>query len=60
MCATPATRVMRPVGVLLGGSGRVWAQTLPPPRLAALLRPAGPSAVVDSGRAMPSVILAAA
>lgn len=40
MCASQATRAPRPVGVLLGGSGRVRAQIPPPPRLAALLRPA--------------------
>lgn len=40
MCASQATRAPRPVGVLLGGSGRVSAQIPPPPRLAALLRPA--------------------
>jgi len=39
MCASQATRVLQPVGVLLGGSGRVRAQIPPPPRLAALLRP---------------------
>jgi hypothetical protein len=40
MCASQATRAPRPVGVLLGGSGRVRAQVPPAPRLAALLRPA--------------------
>jgi hypothetical protein len=40
ICASQATRAPRPVGVLLGGSGRVRAQVPPPPRLAALLRPA--------------------
>jgi hypothetical protein len=40
MSASQATRVPRSVGVLLGGSGRVRAPDLPPPRLAALLRPA--------------------
>lgn len=40
MCASQAMRAPRPVGVLLGGSGRVRAPVLPPPRLAALLRPA--------------------
>jgi hypothetical protein len=39
MCASQVTRAPRPVGVLLGGSGRVRAQIPPPPRLAALLRP---------------------
>jgi tetrahydromethanopterin S-methyltransferase subunit C len=60
MCATPSTRVMQPVGVLLGGSGRVRAQVLPPRRLAALLRPAALAAGADSVRAMASVSLAAA
>jgi hypothetical protein len=40
MCASQATRAPRPVGVLLGGSGRVRAPVPTPPRLAALLRPA--------------------
>lgn len=40
MCASHAKRVPRPVGVLLGGSGRVSALVPTPPRLAALLRPA--------------------
>jgi hypothetical protein len=40
MCASQAARVTRPVGVLLGGSGRVRVSDPPPPRLAALLRPA--------------------
>lgn len=40
MCASQAMRAPLPVGVLLGGSGRVSAQIPPPPRLAALLRPA--------------------
>lgn len=40
MCASQATRAPRPVGVLLGGSGRVRAPVPQPPRLAALLRPA--------------------
>ena len=40
MCASQATRAPRPVGVLLGGSGRVREQIPPPPRLAALLCPA--------------------
>ncbi len=40
MCASQATRAPRPVGVLLGGSGRARALVPPPPRLAALLRPA--------------------
>ena len=43
MCASPAPRVLQAVGVLLGGSGRVRAQTLPPPRVAALLRPVAPA-----------------
>lgn len=40
MHASQAMRAQRPVGVLLGGSGRVRAPVPPPPRLAALLRPA--------------------
>lgn len=40
MCASQAMRAPRPVGVLLGGSGRVRVPVPPPPRLAALLRPA--------------------
>lgn len=40
MCASQAMRAPRSVGVLLGGSGRVHAPVPPPPRLAALLRPA--------------------
>ena len=40
MYASQAMRAPRPVGVLLGGSGRVRTQIPPPPRLAALLRPA--------------------
>ena len=40
MCASQAMRAPRPIGVLLGGSGRVRAPVPPPPRLAALLRPA--------------------
>jgi hypothetical protein len=40
MCASHAMRAPRPIGVLLGGSGRVRAPVPPPPRLAALLRPA--------------------
>lgn len=40
MFASQATRVLRPIGVLLGGSGRVREQIQPLPRLAALLRPA--------------------
>lgn len=39
MCASQTTRAPRPVGVLLGGSGRVRVLVPPPPRLAALLRP---------------------
>ena len=41
MCASQASRVPPPVGVLLGRTGRPCAQTSPAPRLAALLRPAG-------------------
>ena len=40
MHASQATTAPRPVGVLLGGSGRVRAPVPPPQRLAALLRPA--------------------
>lgn len=60
MCATPATRAMQPVGVLLGGSGRVRAPMLPAPRLAALLRPTALGASADSGRAIAPVSPAAA
>ena len=38
MFAVPVTREMRPVGVLLGGSGRARMLTIQP-RVAALLRP---------------------
>ncbi len=38
MFAVPVTREMRPIGVLLGGSGRARMLTTQP-RVAALLRP---------------------
>ena len=38
MFAVPVTREMRPIGVLLGGSGRARMLTIQP-RVAALLRP---------------------
>jgi hypothetical protein len=40
MFAVPVTRVLRPVGVLLGGSGRARMLTLRGPQVAALTRPA--------------------
>lgn len=39
MFATPATRESRPVGVLLGGSGRVRIFAVRAPVLPALLKP---------------------
>jgi hypothetical protein len=41
MCAFHAMRALQPIGVLLGGSGRASVRILPPPPVAALLRPAG-------------------
>ena len=41
MCASHVMRTLQPVGVLLGGSGRVRVQILPSKPVAALLRPAG-------------------
>lgn len=41
MCAFHAMRALQPVGVLLGGSGRARVRIVPSPPLAALLRPAG-------------------
>lgn len=35
----PSTREMRPVGVLLGGSGLPRMSTLQPPRVAVLFKP---------------------
>ena len=39
MFAVPSTREMRPVGVLLGGSGLARMSTSQPPQVAALLKP---------------------
>lgn len=39
MVAIPATRETRPVGVLLGGSGRALVSAVHKPVVAALLRP---------------------
>lgn len=39
MFAVPVTRETRPVGVLLGGSGRARILTVRKPLVAALLRP---------------------
>jgi hypothetical protein len=39
MFAVPATRVMRAVGVLLGGSGLAWKLTVQTRPVAVLLRP---------------------
>ena len=39
MFAVPSTREMRPVGVLLGGSGLARLSTSQPPQVAALLKP---------------------
>ena len=41
MHALHAMRTLQPVGVLLGGSGRARVRIVPPPPMAALLRPAG-------------------
>lgn len=45
MFAVPATRELRPVGVLLGGSGRARMSTRRTPPLAALMRPCTAPAV---------------
>jgi hypothetical protein len=60
MCASQATRLQQPVGVLLGGSGRVRAQALPMPRLAALLCPTGLTARADRSGPVIRAALAAA
>jgi hypothetical protein len=39
MFAVPVKRVLRPVGVLLGGSGRARELTLRAPQVAALMKP---------------------
>jgi hypothetical protein len=39
MCAPIATRELRPVGVLVGGTGRPRAPQPPAPNVAVLLRP---------------------
>ncbi|MBC7942344.1 MAG: hypothetical protein H7Z19_21755 [Chitinophagaceae bacterium] len=39
MFAVQVTRVLRPVGVLLGGSGRARVLTLRAPHVAALMKP---------------------
>ena len=39
MFAVPSTREMRPVGVLLGGSGLARMSASQPPQVAALLKP---------------------
>ena len=39
MFAVPVTRVLRPVGVLLGGSGRARMLTRRGPQVAALMKP---------------------
>ena len=39
MFAVPSTREMRPVGVLLGGSGLARTSASQPPQVAALLKP---------------------
>jgi len=41
-------RALQPVGVLLGGSGRARVRILPTPPVAALLRPAGFVAGVET------------
>jgi hypothetical protein len=41
-------RALMPVGVLLGGSGRPRVRIVPPPPVAALLRPAGFVASVET------------
>ncbi len=48
MHAFHAMRALMPVGVLLGGSGRPRVRIVPPPPVAALLRPAGFVASVET------------
>ena len=50
MFAVPSTREMRPVGVLLGGSGLARLSASQPPQVAALLKPIA-SASVQACRA---------
>ena len=45
MLAVPSTREMRPVGVLLGGSGLARMSASQPPQVAALLRPIASASV---------------
>ena len=51
MFAVPVTREMRPVGVLLGGSGRARMLTLRVPQIAALMKPLVPAFVQTCGAA---------
>lgn len=59
MYASEATRVPQPVGVLLGGTGRVRVRMLPPPVLAALLRPGGIARAPVRDRVADGVVAAA-
>ena len=45
MFAVPSTREMRPVGVLLGGSGLARLSTSQSPQVAALLKPIASASV---------------
>lgn len=45
MFAVPSTREMRPVGVLLGGSGHARMSASQPPQVAALLKPIASASV---------------
>ena len=45
MFAVPSTREMRPVGVLLGGSGLARMSASQPPQVAALLKPMASASV---------------
>ena len=48
MCAFHAMRALQPIGVLLGGTGRPRVRILQTPPVAALLRPAGFIAGVET------------
>lgn len=49
MFAVHVTKALRPVGVLLGGSGRARVLTLRAPQLAALMKPLSPAFAQTGG-----------
>ena len=51
MFAVPVTREMRPIGVLLGGSGRTRMLTLRVRQIGALMKPLAPAFVQTCGAA---------